>query len=448
MGFDALTEGRLSMSPRRWLIDLRHLRNQMQTPPQDAEGRDATAAGAFVARKAVPTSSRTALADFLASNGRLVLPTADQPRLSILIVLFNRADLTFRCLRSIAEHVPPPFEVVIVDNDSTDDTDELLDRVNGAHVGRFATNVGFLHGANTAALAARGELLLFLNNDVELLPGAVASAISRLEADPGIGAVGGRLILPDGTLQEAGSIIWRDGSCQGYGRGGQPHAPEYNFVRDVDFSSAAFLLTPRSLFESLDGFDSSYAPAYYEDADYCVRLWKAGRRVVYDPGATVLHVEFASSSPAEATRLQQKSRATFVARHRDWLDRQFPASDVNVLSARARRGSGQRILVFDDRMPRADLGFGFPRALDMLEALAADGHSVTVYPTDAVRADAGSARPSSIRSARRSRSAADQELPGQTGAATTTPFWSAAHTTWSSCGASWVSRPTGALLPG
>jgi GT2 family glycosyltransferase len=387
LGLDALRDGRLSMSPRRWLIDLRHLHGQMHRPSPPVPRTAAATSEKFTGRDAFMREAQLALSEFLAANTRLSLATSETPRLSILIVLFNRAELTLRCLRSIAEHVPPPFEVVIVDNGSTDDTDELLDRVDGAHVGRFTTNVGFLHGANTAALAARGEFLLFLNNDVELLPGAVASALKRIDGAAGVGAVGGRLVFPDGTLQEAGSIIWRDGSCHGYGRGDRPDHPQYDFIRNVDFSSAAFLLTRRRLFDDLRGFDTAYAPAYFEDADYCVRLWKSGHAVVYDPGATVKHLEFGSSSADEAADLQRRHRAVFVEHHRAWLSEQLEPEPANVLAARARPTPGQRILLVDDRVPKRDLGFGFPRAVDLVSALVADGHFVTLYPTDAVRSD-------------------------------------------------------------
>src|SRR5205085_6064186 len=115
------------------------------------------------------------------------------------------------------------------------------------------------------------------------------------------GAVGGKLVFPDGRLQEAGSIIWSDGSGDAYGRGGDPASPEFNFARPVDFCSGALLLTPRSLFERLGGFDERYRPAYYEDADYCARLWARGYTVRYEPAAVAIHHEFGSvASRADA----------------------------------------------------------------------------------------------------------------------------------------------------
>lgn len=386
MAFDALREGRLPLSPRRWLIDLRHLRAQMT-------GRVGSAA---IARAPTPSESsdlttafldscHASLSAFLAAGERLRFLQHDRPVVSVLLVLHNRADLTLRCLQALRERASVPIELVIVDNDSTDETPTLLDRLDGTHVIRPGENLGFLRACNLAALAARGEYLLFLNNDTEIQAGSLAAALETIARDSSVGAVGGRLVFPDGRLQEAGSIIWNDGSCLGYGRGDSPWKPEYSFVRDVDFCSAAFLLTPRSLFLELGGFDERYQPAYYEDADYCVRLWKAGKRVVYTPRALVTHVEFASSSSAAtAVTMQLERRRIFVEAHREWLAGQVPPSTDGVLRARSRHRTGQRILVIDDAVPHTTIGFGFPRAASLLTTLVELGHFVTLCPTAGV----------------------------------------------------------------
>ncbi len=383
----ALRERRLPASPRRWLRDLRMYFDEWRA----ARVRD-------LGRAAVPPDARDAWARaaaaeldaFLAGSERLELAPRETPRVSVILVLYNRAELTLRCLRALAR-VTVPFEVVIVDNASTDATGALLARVAGARVSRNSENAGFLRAVNAAARDARGDYLLLLNNDAELRPGALEAALARAAASPDVGAVGGRLVLPDGALQEAGSIIWRDGACDGYGRGDSPRAPEYDFARDVDYVSGAFLLTPRALFAEMGGFDERYAPAYYEDADYCVRLWKLGRRVVYEPRAIVSHFEFASSTSREAAvRAQSERRARFVAQHRDWLAAQPDRAQSRPLEARARPGRGRRILLVDDRVPHAMHGSGHPRARDLLDALVARGDFVTVYPT--LFAEGGDAR--------------------------------------------------------
>jgi GT2 family glycosyltransferase/glycosyltransferase involved in cell wall biosynthesis len=383
----ALRDGRLPLSPSRWLLDLRHLRGVMATPheasppPPGSTGRDPDW------KERLARSSRTLLEAFLASGARLPFVHAVHPQVSVILVLFNHAELTLRCLRSLLEQALP-VELVVVDNASSDETARLLSRVDGATIIRSSENVGFLRGSNLAAAAATGEYLLFLNNDAELLPGSLASALRTAGRSARVGAVGGRILLHDGSLQEAGSILWRDGSCSGYGRGDSPELPEYQFVRDVDFCSAALLLTPRRLFLDLGGFDERFAPAYYEDVDYCVRLWQSGRRVVYDPRTVALHVEFASAPSAAAAVAQQMAgREALCAKHLQWLQDQPDRESAGMLAARSRPGHGLRVLLVDDRTPHMSAGFGFPRAAEIIRALDDLGHMVTLYPTSLVGED-------------------------------------------------------------
>ena len=302
-------------------------------------------------------------------------------------MLHNQAELTFGCLEFIAATVPGSgleLEVLVIDNASADRTGELLDRVEGAaHVVRSAWNRHFLHGVNELAARAEGRHILLLNNDAQLLPGALRAAVDVLDGEPNVGAVGGRVILPDGTLQEAGSIVWNDGTCLGYGRGRDPDDPDFMFRRDVDYCSGAFLLTPRPVFDRLGRFDARYAPAYYEETDYCVRLWQAGLRVVFEPAAAILHLEFGSSaSSAEALALQQRNLSTFRARHAAWFQSQRPPSPENALAASRRLRPGtRRVLVVEDRVPKPELGAGYPRANRLLRELVAAGAEVTFFPT-------------------------------------------------------------------
>jgi GT2 family glycosyltransferase len=326
---------------------------------------------------------------FLASHSTIEFPVTEKPEVSIILVLYNRAALTLQCLYSILRSNASAYEVVIIDNASTDKTSKLLGQVKGARIIQNARNLHFLRAVNQAAQQAKGDSLLLLNNDAQLLPGTLSSAQQTLNSAADIGAVGGKIILLDGVLQEAGSIIWNDGSCLGYGRGDNPLAPEYMYQRDVDYCSAAFLLTPRGLFLEGGGFDEDYSPAYYEETDYCVRLWQQGKRVVYDPNAIIVHYEFASStSPRNAIDLQVKHRQVFAAKHQDWLQSQVPPDPRHVWLARSHQQNGQqRILFLDDAVPHAALGAGFPRSNRILSELVNLGHAITFYPTSCPHED-------------------------------------------------------------
>ena len=270
--------------------------------------------------------ARVRLKYFLESNSFLELPGSPVPRLSVLLVLYNRAELTLACLRSMQPRLAEVgAEVILVDNASGDETDQLLDRLRGATVIRNGDNRGFPVGVNQAAEAAAGEFLLLLNNDTELLGDSLGTALRFLAANPDVGAAGGRIILLDGTLQEAGCTFWRDGHAFQYGRGGSPSAAEHLFQRDVDYCSAAFLMTRRQLFAKMGGLDAAFSPGYFEDGDYCIRLWRAGWRVVYLPQVAILHYENASAACNEKTRaLYERNHLYFTQKHADWLAWQSP----------------------------------------------------------------------------------------------------------------------------
>jgi GT2 family glycosyltransferase len=370
---------------RDWLTGKQSVVTATRVVDETAESSDVDIPDVSLDLKEFFTSLyRIQLQSFLTSGAPLQLPHSESPDLSIILILFNRAELTLACLRSLAENFHERIEIIIVDNASQDETPQLLDQLRGGKIIRNRENRNFLLGVNQAARQATGEYLLMLNNDAQVLPGTLQSALQTMRSAPDIGAVGGRLILLDGTLQEAGSIIWRDASCLGYGRGDNPFAPMYMFRRDVDYCSGAFLLTPRKIWEQAGGFDESFTPAYYEETDYCTRLWERGLRVVYDPNSVLLHYEFASSDSAKAaTDLQRNHQKIFVARHQALLAEQHRAEANSILPARMKDNGRRKVLFIDDRVPHSWLGSGFPRSRALLLSLLKQDCFVTFYPFDA-----------------------------------------------------------------
>jgi GT2 family glycosyltransferase len=316
------------------------------------------------------------------SERRLHFPQVRAPDISVLIVLYNQAHFTLRCLTSLLAQTDASFEVVLVDNNSSDQTPELLARLDNVQVIVNKTNKGFLRAVNQGAAVARGRTLLLLNNDAFPRAGALATALATLGSNPDIGAVGGRIILPSGVLQEAGSIVWSDGSTAGYARGLPAEAGEAMFRRDVDYCSGAFVLTPKPLFEKLGGLDNAFVPAYYEETDYCLRLWQMGQRVVYEPHAVIDHYEFGSQTAAgSAKALMERNRKILLSRHANVLaGRHLPRTESNVLAARDAVRFRQRLLVIDRQVPLQKLGSGFPRMQALLHEAVAQGWFVSFYP--------------------------------------------------------------------
>ena len=321
---------------------------------------------------------------FLANGEHLALPSSDQPDVSIVIIAYNQPELIFACLKSIRTCLADSslrIETIIWDNGSDQETRQLLQAVSGVKHIQSKENLHFLRSVNRSVDEATGRHLLLLNSDAQLTRGSLEHAVALLDDDPTIGAVGGRLILPDGKLQEAGSIICYDGTCVAYASGAEPERPDVMFRRDVDYCSGAFLLTPRQLFLGMNRFDERYVPAYYEETDYCVRLWKQGHRVVYDPAIVTYHFEFGSSAQSQdALDLQQRNYKIFAKAHADWLALKHAPSGFAKLVARHAGSPRPRVLFIEDRVPHVELGSGYPRANAIVKELSALGAQVTLFP--------------------------------------------------------------------
>jgi GT2 family glycosyltransferase len=282
-------------------------------------------------------------------------PEVVRPDVSVVMVTFNRWDLTRQALTLLAEITPPCYEVVIVDNASTDGTADALRAVDGALILRNPGNLGFGPANNQGAALARGRYLLLLNSDAWVRPGWLEPLVDVADADPGIAAVAPKLLYPDGRLQEAGSIIWRDGRVRQYGDGDLPNRSEYLFRRTVDYASAACLLVRRSAFVGVGGFDPRFAPMYYEDVDLCLALAAAGGRIVYQPRSVVEHVRGGSGGGAQSERLE-RNRRLIRARWRGVLDRRPPESwrvEPSAILGGRDAATCERVLVLTGSRPDA-----------------------------------------------------------------------------------------------
>jgi len=184
------------------------------------------------------------------------VPASDAPRASIVIPVYNQFAHTLACLRAIAAHPPhAAIEVIVVDDGSSDDTQLCLQQVGGLGYLRRPHNGGFIAACNDGAALARGEYLVFLNNDTLPQPGWLDRLLATFDQHPGTGLVGAQLVYPDGRLQEAGGVVFADGNASNYGRFESPNHPRYGFVREADYCSGAAIAVLRELFGRLGGFD-------------------------------------------------------------------------------------------------------------------------------------------------------------------------------------------------
>lgn len=254
------------------------------------------------------SSRRRALKQFLASQKTHEIGHEAAPRASFIVPLYNGAAHTLLCLQSILNVCDVPFEVICVDDGCSDETEQLLERFKGVVVHRNAQNLGTLRSVNAGAQLARGDYLILMNSDARFLEGSLAGALRLYEFEPHCGFMGVRIGLVGRGLQEAGALIFQDGATNGYLRHQPVDDPRALYQRDVDYCSSVFAIVSRAHFAQLGGFDEIFAPAYYEETDYCMRTRQANLRCIYNPRLYVDHFEFGSSQKAKAGLQKIKQR--------------------------------------------------------------------------------------------------------------------------------------------
>lgn len=318
----------------------------------------------------------------------LLLPRSPAPILSIVIPVHGKIEYTLACLRSIVTYPPTdPFEVIVVDDASPDNTATVLAEVAGVRLHRNEANLGFVGSCNAGAAIARGSYLLFLNNDTQVTPGWTEALLRCFERHRDAGIAGSQLVYPDGRLQEAGAWVFSDASAWNIGRFSPRKDPSFRYARTVDYVSGASLAIPRDLFQSLGGFDMRYAPGYYEDTDLAFAVRAAGRSVWYVPDSVVIHAEGVSSAGLFETgmkRFQSINRTKFADKWRATLQVQpSPGTSLAAVDRMRRRGT---VLVSDTVTPDASRDSGSLRLIGMMQLLLDDGWHVVFAPDDG-RAD-------------------------------------------------------------
>ncbi|MGB9181610.1 MAG: glycosyltransferase [Pyrinomonadaceae bacterium] len=305
-------------------------------------------------------------------------------RCSIVIPVFNKVEYTFQCLRSLIQEIDlSEHEIIVVNNASSDETARVLACFKDiVRVINNEANMGFVDACNQGAAVARGEYLVFLNNDTVVLEGWLKNLLDTIEDDSTVGAVGSLFLYPDGLIQEAGAIVWKDGGAFHYGWGKSTENRKYVFAREVDYCSGASLLIRKTIFDSLGGFDRRFAPAYYEDIDLCMGVRSLGYKVVYQPASRIIHYEGVTAgrdTQAGFKHFQIVNREKLVEKWRDVLEREHCENDPALAEKAANRKRGPNILVIDDHIPTPDRDAGSARMLIILRSLAKIGRPVFLY---------------------------------------------------------------------
>lgn len=320
------------------------------------------------------------LGDFWGSGRRLELPVSSKPKLTVVIASWSCVELLWESLRALANCSDCEWEAIVAVGRSGEDFEKLLSRVKGVKAIEVGGDASYARLCNEGARKACSGNILFLKEGVRVTVGSIRSTLDCLLSGDSVGAVGALLLDAKNSVLEAGSLLFSDGSCQGFGRGWDPDDYRLQYRRNVAFCSGAYLAFKKEAFDAIGGLDNEYSEEYYEDVDACLRLADRGFSVVYDPCSIAIRAGEYRESWDRASKLMRLNRAIL---NRKWAEElaAFPYAGEWNGEAVFEKAQGLRILWIEDAPPFAHLGAGFPRTREMLSAILELGHCVTLLPT-------------------------------------------------------------------
>jgi GT2 family glycosyltransferase len=282
----------------------------------------------------------------------LQLPRSPAPRVSIIIPATAAPDLLHACLRSIARSGPSAirYETIVVLNEAWDeDAVRLTKAVTGAQVISSPFNLGLSGAGNRGRDVARGEFLLLLHDDAEVEPGWMEALVATADSHPEAGAIGGKVLHPDGRLQNAGMILWRDGSTSPPWVGELPGPDAFGEVRAVDYCGTSSLLVRAAAWDLVGGLDERFYPVYFVDVDLAMALRAHGFVVLYQPASRIRHHQGASGTLRFRAFVSEHNRLQFLEKWGAALDAHEPR-DRNL------RVAIERAIARADAFGRAQIG--------------------------------------------------------------------------------------------
>lgn len=310
------------------------------------------------------------------------IPECVAPKVSVIISVYNNLRFTSHCIKSIIESSPKnSYEIIIADDGSDDETLQWCSKVKNLKHIITGKQQGFIMNNNIAATHARGEFIAFLNNDTLVRAGWLDNLVDTFDKHTNVGLVGSKLLYPDGILQEAGGIVWKDGSAWNFGRNQNPNNPEFNYTRDVDYCSAAAVMIEKSFFNKLGGFDRKYIPAYYEDTDLAFRVRAKGKRVMYQPNAQVVHFEGKSNGTQTSEGIKKYQQINAKQFFETWKKTlQNHGVNGEYVDKVKDRYKSMRALFIDAITPTPDRDSGSIDAFNTMIMLREMGFQVTFAP--------------------------------------------------------------------
>ena len=314
-----------------------------------------------------------------AKDLKITLPNNAQPEVSIIIPTYNQVEYTFNCICSIFYNNNfTNYEIIVADDNSPESTELLHACFENIVIIRNESNLGFLRNCNNAATKAKGKYLVFLNNDTQVQKNWLEELLVVFRNFKEVGLVGSKLLYPDGKLQEAGGIIWQDGSGWNYGNMDNPRKPEYNYLKEADYISGASIMISRELWKETGGFDERFAPAYYEDSDLCFQVRAKGYKVMYQPFSVVVHFE----GVTHGTDVRMGVKQYQVINHKKFTEKwhaelmRKSKNGEHVFTERDRSGDKKHVLVIDHYLPQVDKDAGSRCISNFIDSMLELGYSI------------------------------------------------------------------------
>jgi len=305
-----------------------------------------------------------------------------KPDVSIVIPAHNKVHITYTalCALLLARNTAT-FEVIVVDDASSDETTTLEQLVSGITVIHNEDAQRFIRACNAGAAKARGKYVVLLNNDTEPTTGWLDALIDAFTRFPAVGLVGSKLLYPNGRLQDAGGIIWGTGNPWNYGNQQNPYDPRFTYARQADYLSGAALMTTKKIWDEVGGLSSYLEPMYFEDTDFAFKVRDAGYTTWFVPSSIVYHYEGMTSGTDVSSgfkRYQEVNRPKFKRR---WSKAYANfGTEGNQPDLEKDRGIIGRVLFIDYTTPRPNIDAGSYAAIQEIKLVQSLGYKVTFLP--------------------------------------------------------------------
>lgn len=260
---------------------------------------------------------------------RIEIPSSPAPRVSVIVPAAAETTFLLACLRSLARHAPVhiPFETIVVFNNASQrQASELADQCVGVTLIGTPVNLGLAGSGNRGRAIARGELFILLHDDAEVEAGWMEALVAAADRYADAGAIGGKVLNPDGTLQLAGAILWNNATTSSPWIGAPPPPAAFDQCRAVDYCGTSSLLVRRSTWDAMGGLDEQFFPAYYVDVDLAMGVRALGQCVLYEPASRIRHHRGASTGVRFRQFVAAKNGERFRAKWSSALAAQEPAA--------------------------------------------------------------------------------------------------------------------------